>query len=197
MNAVILIGYLGSRPVPVGADGERGFVVVTLREADGRRVDRHLITVAGDTSVDLADVSPGATVYVEGRLGSCAGSDRVSVVARHAWMVDPPPPPSTRAAAPIATHASPREHFRTGHPRRIAVNTPEERVVWVRPTTVRPARRRLSPDEFGRAGDGPGESRAAGANRSPRALKQRSRLPGHPQRRQQPAITTDPAAHPP
>ena len=42
----------------------------------------------------------------------------------------------------------PREHQRAGHARRVAIGTARERLIWVRPTTVRP-RSGLSPQNTG------------------------------------------------
>jgi hypothetical protein len=59
------------------------------------------------------------------------------VIAERAFATLPAPPPPEEAAV-TGSHASPREHLRAGHARRVAIRTARERLVWVRPTTVRP-----------------------------------------------------------
>ena len=119
----------------MGAGGDRGFVLITLRDPEGRRVDRHRVVVEGRSQVDLGDFAPGATAYVEGQLGSYGESRRPAVITRQAWVVEPAPPalePTPRAG----THASPTAHQRRAHPRRLHRGSPDEAVIWVRGTWV-------------------------------------------------------------
>jgi hypothetical protein len=37
---------------------------------------------------------------------------------------------------PVGSHASPQAHERAGHPRRIHIGRPDERIIWVRPARV-------------------------------------------------------------
>ncbi|MBJ7596328.1 MAG: hypothetical protein JF886_15980 [Candidatus Dormibacteraeota bacterium] len=135
MNTVHLIGLVGCRPRAVGTAGDRGFLLLTIADATAQRVDRHRVVVAAHTPIAIEDFTPGETVYVEGRLGRPADGRRIAVIAAQAWSIEPPlPPPADSAAA--ASHASPREHLRRGHARRIAIGTPRERLIWIRPTTV-------------------------------------------------------------
>ena len=137
MNSACLIGLVACLPRPVGAGGEVGFLLLTQRDASGERVDRHRVILSPLHTPDLAEFSPGATVYVEGHLARHGERRRVSIIARRAWSIEAAPPPSEEAPA-TGTHASPREHQRAGHARRVAIGTPRERLIWVRPTTVRP-----------------------------------------------------------
>ena len=74
--------------------------------------------------------------YVEGRLGRIDARRPVAVIATQAWPIQPTPPPPPAESPGAGSHASPREHLRRGHPRRIAIGTRRERLIWVRPTTV-------------------------------------------------------------
>ncbi len=86
---------------------------------------------------DLAEFSPGATAYVEGHLARHGERQRTSIIAHRAWSIAPaqPAPEEERASG---THDSPGEHQRAGHARRVAIGTARERLIWVRPTVVRP-----------------------------------------------------------
>ena len=140
MNKACLIGLVACVPRPVGGDGEVGFLLLTQRDASGERVDRHRVILPARHAPDIAEFSPGATVYVEGHLARHGERQRVSVVAHRAWTIAPAPPPPEEER-PSGTHAAPREHERAGHARRVAIGTARERLVWVRPTTVRPGSR--------------------------------------------------------
>jgi hypothetical protein len=137
MNSVALIGLVACRPRPVGEDGEIGFLLLTHRDPAGARVDRHRVILPARRRPDLVEFLPGATVYVEGHLARHGARARVSVIAHRAWAIAPAPPPPAEAPA-TGTHASPREHLRAGYARRVGIGTENERLVWVRPTTVRP-----------------------------------------------------------
>jgi hypothetical protein len=141
VNKACLIGLVACVPRPVGGDGEVGFLLLTQRDASGERVDRHRVILPARHAPDIAEFLPGATVYVEGHLARHGERQRVSVVAHRAWSVAPAPP-APEEERPTGTHASPREHERAGHARRVAIGTASEHLVWVRPTTVRPAGRR-------------------------------------------------------
>jgi len=149
VNSACLIGLVACLPRPVGDRGDVGFLLLTERDLSGQRVDRHRVILPARHAPDLAEFSPSATVYVEGHLARHGDRHRVSVIAHRAWSIAPAPP-APEEDRPMGTHASPREHQRAGHARRLAIGTARERLVWVRPTTVRPghptAWRRGSPD---------------------------------------------------
>ena len=140
MNKACLIGLVACVPRPVGGDGEVGFLLLTQRDPAGERVDRHRVILPARHAPDIAELSPGATVYVEGHLARHGERQRVSVIAHRAWSIAPAPPAPEEDRS-SGTHASPREHQRAGHARRLAIGTARERLVWVRPTTVRPGSR--------------------------------------------------------
>jgi len=138
LNTACLIGLVACLPRPVGGEGEVGLLLITQRDPAGDRIDRHRVILSPRHTPDLAEFSPGATVYVEGHLARHGERRRVSVIAHRAWSIAPAPPPPEEDR-PSGTHASPREHQRAGHARRVAIGTARERLVWVHPTTVRPA----------------------------------------------------------
>jgi hypothetical protein len=65
----------------------------------------------------------------------CPGT-AVVVVVSHLFSLDEAPPQPPLSRQPIRSHASPHAHERAGHPRRIHVGHPDERIIWVRPTRV-------------------------------------------------------------
>ena len=137
MNKACLIGLVACVPRPVGGDGDVGFLLLTHRDGSGGSVDRHRVILPARHAPDIAEFSPGATLYVEGHLARHGERQRVSVVAHRAWSIAPAPPAPAEAPA-TGTHTSPREHERAGHARRVAIGTASERLVWVQPTTVAP-----------------------------------------------------------
>jgi len=137
VNRACLIGLVACVARPVGTDGDLGFLLLTRRDPAGERVDRHRVILTLLHVPDLAEFTPGATVYVEGHLARHGERGRVSVIAERAFAILPAPPPPEQAAV-TGSHASPREHLRAGHARRVAIGTARERLIWVRPTTVRP-----------------------------------------------------------
>jgi hypothetical protein len=137
VNRVCLIGLVACVARPVGRDGDVGFLLLTHRDSAGERVDRHRVILTPLHVPDLAEFTPGATVYVEGHLARHGERGRVSVIAERAFATLPATPPPEEAAV-TGSHASPREHLRAGHGRRVAIGTARERLIWVRPTTVLP-----------------------------------------------------------
>ena len=117
-----------------GSDSEAPAVRSRTAQAS---VDRHRVILPARHAPDIAEFSPRATVYVEGQLASHGERQRVSVVAHWAWSIAPAPP-APEEGRPTGTHASPPEHQRAGHARRVAIGTASERLIWVRPTTVYP-----------------------------------------------------------
>ncbi len=133
VNAVYLMGMVAARPFR-DPEREQCALLVVTAESHGDVRARHRVLAMGELVNAAATLVVGQSVYVTGRLQR-DGSQRVIVVARDLWpLTDAPEPPSD--AAPTSTHASPREHQRTGHWRRIGIGTRRERLVWVRATTV-------------------------------------------------------------
>ena len=133
VNAVYIMGMVAARPFR-DAEQEQCALLVVTAELHGDVRARHRVIAVGGLANVAATLVVGQSVYVTGRLQR-DDSQRVIVVARDLWpLADAPEPPSD--AAPTSTHASPREHQRTGHWRRISIGSKRERLVWVRPTTV-------------------------------------------------------------
>jgi hypothetical protein len=132
VNVVYIMGMVAARPLRDATQERCALLVVTAELGHARA--RHRV-IAEDGLVDVAaTLIVGQAVYVTGRLQR-DDSHRVTVVARDLWpLADAPEPPSD--AAPTGTHASPREHQRTGHWRRVGIGTRRERLVWVRAATV-------------------------------------------------------------
>jgi len=93
VNSACLIGLVACLPRPVGDGGDVGFLLLTQRDPSGQRVDRHRVILPARHTPDLAEFSPGATVYVEGHLARHGARGRVSVIAHRAWSIAPAPPP--------------------------------------------------------------------------------------------------------
>lgn|ERR1700686_1687565 len=140
VNAVYIMGMVAARPFR-DTTRERCALLVVTTELQGDARARHRV-IAEDGLVDIAAAFVvGQSVYVAGSLQR-DDSERVVVVARDLWpLADAPERPAD--GVPTGTHASPREHQRTGHWRRVGIGTRRERVVWVRATTVSDRQREL------------------------------------------------------
>jgi hypothetical protein len=131
VNRVWLIGHIAALPRQ-SADFAL-LLVATVRSGHaGDVVDRHLVRCP---VADVVDLSTGALVLVEGRLGLDEGRRRHVVVAETVALLLAPRAPGARAT-PAAVHSSPTPHERTGHFRRLGIGTAQERLVWVRPASV-------------------------------------------------------------
>jgi hypothetical protein len=86
------------------------------------------------------ELRPAQPVHAEGYVtrGSAGG---VVVMANNLVNVGEAPPEHPTSGQPLRSHASPHAHERAGHPRRIHIGRPDERIIWVRSTRVggRPA----------------------------------------------------------
>ena len=132
-----MIGVVANRPREIEPAGTLALLLLTLRCRQSGNVDRHPVVLRASCDINPEELVPGATIYVEGYLGRPSGLRRVCVVAERAWSILAPLPMQTRSQSG-RSHASPHQHRRAGHARRIAIGTQNERVVWVRPTTVHP-----------------------------------------------------------
>jgi hypothetical protein len=141
MNQVHLIGLVASRAHSVGADGAVGLVVVTEEDRRSRPVERHRVVATAGLAATLDGFAVGEGVYVGGRLGRYDETRRVAVIAAEVWSVSPAPAAPEPEQEPSRSHASPAEHERRGHMRRVGVGTSRERLIWVRHTIVRGAGR--------------------------------------------------------
>jgi hypothetical protein len=135
MNQVHLIGPVAARTYSIGTSGAVGFVLITER-ARGVGIDRHRVVAEPTSPVAVTTFAVGETVYVRGRLGRFDDTRRVAVIAAEAWSILPPPPVPDPEEPPSRTHASPVEHQRRAHLRRVGIGTPRERLVWVRQANV-------------------------------------------------------------
>lgn len=142
VNRAFLIGVVATPPVTRGRACE--FVLgVPEERPGGARMERIRIVAGGRLAEIASTLRTAQTVYADGRLvGTRDGTfvDATTLVA-----LGDPPAEVVPAEEPAGTHASPQPHDRAGHPRRLHAGTPDERVVWVRPTRVaEPGRHRRS-----------------------------------------------------
>jgi hypothetical protein len=113
------------------------FEVGVPQERLGRQwLQRATVMAGGHLADDARALRPAQWIFAEGRLTVRDGLPLVEAVTL-LTIADAPSPPVDNPV-PESTHASPRPHDRIGYPRRLHAGTPLERVVWVRPTTVRP-----------------------------------------------------------
>ena len=133
MNRAFVMGVVATPPTE--REGVSRFMVGIPEE----RRDRGMLQVEVLATRRLLNVArelrTAQVVYVDGRLEHPAPG-RAAIAAATLFAIgvatDAPHPADVSAAG----HASPRPHSRVGHPRRIHRGTADERVVWVRATTV-------------------------------------------------------------
>ena len=134
MNQVHLIGVVASTQRARDGAQSVGFQLLITERVDGAGVDRHRLLV--DRRSDAQEWELGDTVYVHGEVRRRTG--RCVVVVVGGFRVASAMPPPRRALADRGgTHRPPVGHQRRGYLRRVASGTDRERLVWVRPTTVR------------------------------------------------------------
>jgi hypothetical protein len=139
VNRVLLIGLVGAQ-ARQGQDGCE-LVVAVPEERAGRTWLERITLILPDRLVrDATELRLAEPVHAEGYLtrGSAGG---VVVIANRLMSVGEAPHEHPTSSQPLRSHASPRAHERAGHPRRIHVGRPDQRIIWVRPTRVagRPA----------------------------------------------------------
>ena len=133
VNAVCLVGLVAVRPM-WDEESSLASVLVVTAGGDGAFRERHRVAV-GRSIADVAlALCVGQQVFATGTLQR-DHRNRVIVAARELWPVGEVPG-GTESSAGVGTHASPREHQRAGHWRRVSIGGPRERLVWVRTTTV-------------------------------------------------------------
>jgi hypothetical protein len=133
INAVCLIGLVAVRPMWHQGSSLASVLVVTAG-ADGAFRERHRVVVERSITEVVLALGVGQQIFVTGTVQR-DHRDRVTVVARELWPIGDVPG-GTASSASVGTHASPREHQRAGHWRRVSIGGPRERLVWVRTTTV-------------------------------------------------------------
>ncbi len=131
VNRVWLIGHVAALPRQ-SADGALLLVAIVRDGPAGVVVERHLVRSRAD---DVSSLSTGALVLVEGRLQVDEGRRRHVVVAEKVALLIAPEPQEPRTTS-TGVHASPVPHTRAGHFRRVGIGTAQERLIWVRPSTV-------------------------------------------------------------
>ena len=133
VNVVCLIGLVAVRPT-WDQESSLASVLVVTAGGDGAFRERHRVVVKRSIAGPALALGVGQQVYVAGTVQR-DHSNRVIVVARELWPIGDVPG-GTEPSASVGTHASPREHQRAGHWRRVSIGGPRERLVWVRTTTV-------------------------------------------------------------
>lgn len=135
MNKVLLMGLVTMPPQE--SAGMVAFEVGVPQERLGRQwLQRATVITGGHLADDARALRPAQWIFAEGQLTVRDGLPLVEAVTLFTIADAPSPPVDKRA--PEGTHASPRPHDRTGYPRQLFADTPRERIVWVRPTTVHP-----------------------------------------------------------
>lgn len=136
-----LIGLVAATPLTGRPTATVTVLVVT---GDDTRRDRHRVVAEGHRAASLQSLRVGQPIVVIGTLRRDERG-RVVVLARDLWPTDDARPAPGEVTA-TGGHASPREHDRSGHWRRIAIGSPREHLVWVRGTRVgRPREATRSP----------------------------------------------------
>ncbi len=137
VNAVCLIGFVAVRPM-WDQESSLASVLVVTAGSDGAFRERHRVVVERSITEVVLALGVGQQIFVTGTLQR-DHRNRVIVVARELWPIGDVPS-ETAVGVSIGTHASPRQHQRAGHWRRVSIGGPRERLVWVRTTTVRRGR---------------------------------------------------------
>jgi hypothetical protein len=138
VNVVCLIGLVAVRPT-WDQESSLASVLVVTAGGDGAFRERHRVVVERSITEVVLALGVGQQIFVTGSVQR-DHRNRVIVVARELWPIGDVPD-GTASSASVGTHASPREHQRAGHWRRVSIGGPRERLVWVRTTTVGPDRR--------------------------------------------------------
>ena len=133
VNAVCLIGLVAVRPT-WDQESSLASVLVVTAGGDGAFRERHRVVVERSFAGAVLALGVGQQIFVTGTVQR-DHRNRVIVVARELWPIGDVPG-GTEPSASVGTHASPREHQRAGHWRRVSIGGPRERLVWVRTTTV-------------------------------------------------------------
>lgn len=133
VNAVCLIGLVAGRPM-WDPESSLASVLVVTAGGDGAFRERHRVVVERSITEMVLALGVGQQIVVTGTVQRDRRK-RVIVVARELWPIGDVPG-GTEPSASVGTHASPREHQRAGHWRRVSIGGPRERLVWVRTTTV-------------------------------------------------------------
>jgi hypothetical protein len=134
VNSVLLIGFVAAQ-ARHSKDGYELVVAVPEERVARTWLERIILIIPGRLVRDATELRLAQPVLAEGYLtrGSAGG---VVVVASRLMSVGEAPPEHPTSSQHLGSHASPRAHERAGHPRRIHVGRPDERIIWVRPARV-------------------------------------------------------------
>jgi hypothetical protein len=134
VNRVLLMGLVAAS----ARQGKGGceLVVAVPEERAGRTWLERIALIVPDRLVGEAmELRPAQPVHAEGYLAR-AGTGAGAVVVDRLFSLGEAPPEHPAPRQPVGSHASPQAHERAGHPRRIHIGRPDERIIWVRPTRV-------------------------------------------------------------
>src|ERR1700694_2012993 len=109
-------------------------VLVVTARGDGAFRERHRVVIKRSIAGAALALDVGQQVFVAGTVQRDYRS-RVIVVARDLWPIGGVPS-ETAVGVSIGTHASPREHQRAGHWRRVSIGGPREPLGWGGATPV-------------------------------------------------------------
>jgi hypothetical protein len=134
VNRVLLIGLVAAQARQNTGGCE--IVVAVPEERAGRTwLERIALVVPERLVAEAMELRPAQPVHAEGYLAR-AGTGAVAVVVDRLFSLGEAPPEEPVPRQPVGSHASPQAHDRAGHPRRIHVGQPDERIIWVRPARV-------------------------------------------------------------
>ena len=134
VNRVLLIGLVAAQ----ARQGKGGceLVVAVPEERAGRTWLERIALIVPDRLVGEAmELRPAQPVHAEGCLAGGSAGPAV-VMANRLFSLGEPPTEHSASGQPVGSHASPQAHERAGHPRRIHIGRPDERIIWVRPARV-------------------------------------------------------------
>jgi hypothetical protein len=134
VNRVLLIGLVAA-PARRGKGGCELVVAVPEDRAGRTWLERIALVVPGRLVGEAMQLRPAQPVHAEGYLAR-AGTGAVAVVVDRLFSLGEAPPEQPAPRQPVGSHTSPRAHERAGHPRRIHIGRPDERIIWVRPARV-------------------------------------------------------------
>ncbi len=134
VNRVLLIGLVATQARQGGGGCE--LVVAVPEERAGRTWLERIALIVPDRLVGEAmELRPAHPVHAEGYLAR-AGTGAVAVVVDRLFSLGEAPEEQPAPRQPVGSHTSPQAHERAGHPRRIHIGRPDERIIWVRPARV-------------------------------------------------------------
>jgi hypothetical protein len=133
VNRVLLLGLVAA-PARQRKGGCE-LVIAVPEERAGRTWLERIVLIVPDRLVqEVMELRPAQPVHAEGSLARASTGAVVVVDRLFSLGAAPAEQPAPRQ--PVRSHASPLAHERAGHPRRIHIGRPDERIIWVRPARV-------------------------------------------------------------